>query len=117
MSAIQITSNKDNSIWDLHIEIFDDKFRFMISNDNQKYESYNFHFQEVTLDYFYTDVVDFDVQKKIVNLILETNTNFTKRQIWMKKSIYKTPENEILGYHITDESKKEFVVYVEMKKM
>jgi len=113
MSAIQITSNKDNSIWDLQIEIFDDKFRFMISNDNQKYESYNFHFQEVTPDYF-TDVVDFDAQKKIVNLILETN--FTKRQTWMKKSIYKTPENEILGYYIT-ENKKEFVVYVEMKKM
>ena len=114
---LKIISCKDDSIWNL--EMIPLELRFVITNDNQKYESYNFHFQEVTLDYFYTDVVDFDVQKKIVNLILETNTNFTKRQIWMKKSIYKTPENEILGYHITDESKKEFVfvVYVEMKKM
>ena len=41
-----IISTKDNSIWNLEIETLDNTFRFVVSNDTQKYESYKLHFTE-----------------------------------------------------------------------
>lgn len=111
-----IISTKDNSIWNLEIETLDNTFRFVISNDNQKYESYKLHFTELSPEIIYEDVLDFDSQQKIVRMIIEKNDNLTIRHTWMKRSIYKMPENEILAFHIMEnESKKEYTINIGMK--
>jgi hypothetical protein len=113
---LNIISSKDASIWNLDIDVL--ALRFILSNDNQKYESYQFHFSEISSDRMDEKVLDFNTQQKIVNMITDPNPNLTIRHTWMKKNIYKTEENEILGYHIIEnESKKEFTIYVEMKEV
>ena len=87
-----------------------------IGNDNQKYESYQLHFQQIDLNENLIKVFDFDTQQKIVNKILEVNPNFSVQHTWMKKNIYKTDENEILAFHIID-NEYQYAIYIEMKEV
>lgn len=111
---LKIISSKDESIWNLEMDIL--TLRFVVSNDNQKYESHQLHFQQIDLNENLTKVFDFDTQQKIVNMITEPNPNLTIRYTWMKQNIYKTDENEILAYYIKDDV-YQYAIYIEMKEV
>jgi hypothetical protein len=113
---LKIISSKDESIWNLEMIPLD--LTFVVSNElgNQKYESYQLHFQQIDLNEKITKVFDFNTQQKIVNMITEPNPNFSVQHSWMKKNIYKTDENEILAFHITD-NKYQYAIYIEMKEV
>jgi hypothetical protein len=111
---LKILSSIDDSIWDLEIDV--SVLKFVVSNDKQKYESDVIHFQQIDLNENLIKVFDFYTQQKIVNKILEVNQNFSVQNTWMKKNIYKTDENEILAFHITDNEYK-YAIFIEMKKV